>query len=79
MSWDIPTGEKCPTCGEPLVKTARGAVKCSGKDCDYRVKAKASEKSAAKSTVKAQGFEEPPFMEEPPVYDYEDDYYGQED
>ena len=79
MSWDIPTGEKCPTCGEPLVKTARGTVKCSGKDCGYRVKAKATEKSAAKPTVKAGGFEEPPFIDEPPVYDYEDDYYGQED
>ncbi len=37
MSWDSPTGEKCPTCGSPIVKTARGTVKCSNKSCSYRV------------------------------------------
>ncbi len=33
MSWDVPTGEKCPVCGGAMVKTAKGAVKCSNKDC----------------------------------------------
>lgn len=36
MSWDIPTGEKCPTCGKYLVKTARGVIKCSDKACKYK-------------------------------------------
>jgi len=36
MSWDIPTGKKCPTCGKALVTTPRGTVKCSNKDCSYR-------------------------------------------
>ena len=32
MSWDIPTGEKCPNCGEPLVRKGK-IVKCS--KCNY--------------------------------------------
>ena len=39
-SWDEPTGEKCPKCGGALVKTARGNVKCSNKECGYRVSSK---------------------------------------
>ncbi|MBR7186448.1 MAG: type I DNA topoisomerase [Clostridia bacterium] len=39
MSWDIPTGDKCPKCGGALVKTARGTVKCSGRECSYKVSA----------------------------------------
>jgi len=35
MSWDEPTGEKCPKCGSALVKTKKGAVKCSNRDCAY--------------------------------------------
>ena len=35
MSWDIPTGEKCPDCGSPIVKTAKGDLKCSNKNCAY--------------------------------------------
>lgn len=35
MSWDMPTGEKCPKCGKYLVKTERG-VKCSDKKCGYK-------------------------------------------
>ena len=34
MSWDIPTGEKCPVCGEYLVKVGK-KVKCSNKTCKY--------------------------------------------
>lgn len=36
MSWDVPTGEKCPECGSAIVKTAKGILKCSGKDCSYK-------------------------------------------
>ena len=34
--WDKPTGEKCPKCGSLLVKTNRGQIKCSNKECDFR-------------------------------------------
>jgi len=33
--WDKPTGETCPKCGSLLVKTKRGQIKCSNKECDY--------------------------------------------
>lgn len=32
--WDEPTGEKCPECGSPLVKS-KGKIKCSNKECGY--------------------------------------------
>ena len=32
MSWDLPTGEKCPKCNSPLVKKGK-KIKCSS--CDY--------------------------------------------
>lgn len=38
VSWDVPTGKFCPTCGAHLVyKTLRGKkyVRCSNKDCKY--------------------------------------------
>ncbi len=67
MSWDVPTGERCPKCeGGYLVKTAHGNVKCSSKDCDYKIKA---EKPASKKMGDmADGFEAPPLEE--PFYDY---------
>ncbi|MBQ9104082.1 MAG: type I DNA topoisomerase [Clostridia bacterium] len=34
MSWDIPTGEKCPECGSYLIEV-EGQVKCSSKKCKY--------------------------------------------
>ncbi len=37
MSWDMPTGEKCPKCGAAIVKSARGVVKCSDRSCGYKV------------------------------------------
>ncbi len=41
MSWDMPTGELCPTCGKFLVYSKDGkAVRCSEKDCNYSVKVK---------------------------------------
>ena len=36
MSWDAPTGEKCPKCQSAIVKTPKGFVKCSNKECDYQ-------------------------------------------
>ena len=36
MSWDLPTGGKCPKCGKYLVKKGK-TVKCSS--CDYEEKA----------------------------------------
>ena len=71
MSWDIPTGEKCPKCNTALVKTARGNVKCSNKDCDYRIK---TEKTEASAPVMADGFEAPP-MEEPVFMQFDDGYF----
>ncbi len=35
MSWDIPVGTKCPKCGNAVVQTANGGVRCANKDCDY--------------------------------------------
>lgn len=36
MSWDIPTGEKCPDCGSAMIKTPKGVIKCSNRDCSYK-------------------------------------------
>lgn len=36
LSWDIPTGDKCPKCGKFLIKRGN-TVKCSEKTCDYSV------------------------------------------
>ncbi|MBZ9572316.1 type I DNA topoisomerase [Patescibacteria group bacterium] len=35
--WNKPTGEKCPECKALLVKTKRGQIKCSNKDCDFKL------------------------------------------
>ena len=34
--WDKPTGEMCPKCGWPLLKTKRGQVKCSNPECNKK-------------------------------------------
>lgn len=34
MSWDIPTGEKCPNCGNYLVKKGKKII-CSNNSCKY--------------------------------------------
>ena len=34
MSWDMPTGKKCPECGAYLV-SVNGKIKCSSKSCKY--------------------------------------------
>jgi len=35
--WDRPTGEICPKCKSLLIKTKRAQIKCSNKECNYRV------------------------------------------
>jgi DNA topoisomerase-1 len=36
-SWDKPTGENCPVCGDILVETGRdGTIKCRNNDCTYK-------------------------------------------
>jgi len=35
--WDKPTGKTCPKCKSLLIKTKRNLVKCSNKDCGYKV------------------------------------------
>ena len=34
LSWDIPTGDKCPTCGKFLIRKG-GKIECSDKKCGY--------------------------------------------
>ncbi len=68
MSWDVPTGEKCPECQGPLVKTARGNVKCGNKDCSYRVKTEKSE-NPKKAIAFDDDFEAPPLMDEPYIFE----------
>ena len=65
MSWDIPTGDKCPECSQALVLTARGNIKCSNKDCSYKIRVE--KPKTAKPEFK-EGFDEPPYPEEP-IYD----------
>ncbi len=64
MSWDIPTGEKCPECQGALVQTARGGVKCSNKDCNYRIKGTKPTKAQTEDDFT------PPPLEEPVYEDY---------
>jgi DNA topoisomerase-1 len=35
-TWDKPINEFCPTCKSILVQTAKGAIKCSNKECDFK-------------------------------------------
>ena len=76
MSWDIPTGEKCPKCGGALVKTARGSIKCDGKNCTYKVKSNEETKSGKQAPVFDDDFAPPPLMDEPIYFD--DGYVGNE-
>ena len=75
MSWDVPTGEKCPQCGGAIVLSARGNKRCDNKDCSYRIKSEKAdndgEKSAAKDTAPTfvSAFEAPPLMDEPNYFD----------
>ena len=41
MSWDMPTGDICPTCGKFLIYSKDGkTMRCSDKECSYAVKVK---------------------------------------
>lgn len=68
MSWDLPTGEKCPTCGDALVKTARGNIKCNNKDCSYKVKSEQGEEKKSKPIPLTEDFDAPPLMDEPQYF-----------
>ena len=35
--WDKPTGKTCPECKSLLVQTNRGQIKCSNKECNYKL------------------------------------------
>ena len=88
MSWDIPTGERCPTCGEAMITTPRGNVKCSNKECSYRVKTESKPSEKTEKTVKEttkksatpvtdDGFNAPPpLMDEPKYFTPEEEWYG---
>ena len=79
MSWDVPTGEKCPKCNGALILTARGNVKCNNKECNYRIKTEKKEgetrgrKSKAEKTQLLPDGTLPPLMEEPKYVGYQDD------
>ena len=45
LSWDVPTGTKCPKCGQFLIKK-NDKIKCSSKDCDYSEDAPADENTS---------------------------------
>ena len=69
MSWDVPTGDKCPECQNFLIKAGKSGVKCSNKDCSYKIQGE----------KKAKAFETeddflPPPLEEPYYDDYYDNY-----
>ena len=39
ISWEVPTGDLCPTCGKHLI-SKDDAVSCSAKNCNYTVEVK---------------------------------------
>ncbi len=65
MSWDIPTGDKCPQCSQAIVQTPRGNIKCSNKDCSYRVKTEKTKSENSSAPDFVSNFEAPPLMDEP--------------
>ncbi len=42
LSWDIPTGDKCPVCGKYLIRKG-DKIKCSDKNCSYSADAPAED------------------------------------
>lgn len=36
--WEKPIGQTCPKCQSLLVKTKKGEIKCSNKECDFKLK-----------------------------------------
>ena len=43
VTWDVPTGEKCPNCGKSLFKARGGMISCPDEKCGYKTKAKKGE------------------------------------
>lgn len=43
MSWDKPTGKKCPVCSSPMIETPKGLIKCSSRTCGYKEEKKKTE------------------------------------
>ena len=73
MSWDIPTGDKCPECQNALVKMGRNGVKCSNRECSYKIAGKTERKTA----VEMDDDFTPPPLEEPVYFSYDDgDFAG---
>ena len=62
MSWDVPTGERCSLCGEPLVKTGKSSVKCSNKECSFGAEKKRDVKNVdgKNAPTFVSAFEAPP-------------------
>ena len=72
MSWDVPTGEKCPQCGGAIVVTVRGNQRCDNKDCSYRIKTETTDepkKTRSSEPTFVSAFEAPPLMDEPNYFD----------
>ncbi|MBQ3847997.1 MAG: type I DNA topoisomerase [Clostridia bacterium] len=59
MSWNVPTGEMCPTCGEPLEWMSRGRKKfagCNNKECkDFAGFDRTTKKTASKGASRSSG------------------------
>ncbi len=71
MSWDVPTGEKCPECQSALVRVPRNGIKCSNKDCSFKKK---EERALNGRKVQMEDDFTPPPLEEP-YYDYDNEGY----
>jgi DNA topoisomerase-1 len=48
--WEKPTGEYCPKCKQPLVFAAKGVIKCSNKECDFKKEAEDTTPTEAEKT-----------------------------
>ena len=70
MSWDVPTGDKCPECNNALVKAPRGGIKCSNKECTYKIAGKNEKRTIVNNMD--DDFTPPPLMDEP-IYSYYED------
>jgi len=70
MSWDVPTGDKCPDCNAALVKSGRNGVRCSNKDCSYKIK------TPVKAKFQTDEDFAPPLLDEPIYFDYDDENAG---
>ncbi len=71
MSWDVTTGDRCPECNEPLVTNARGGIKCSNKECSYKIKGENEGKK--KVVAMDDDFTPPPLMDEPQYFNFDEE------